>query len=353
MAKDVVIVENLEVWFPVRKGFIESLVSKEQKWVKAVDGVSFNIKEQEIFCLVGESGCGKTTTGKAILRLVEPTGGRVLYFGEDGGLAKKLATEPKAKAMLFQGGINVRALPKDKMKKLRQKMQIIFQDPYESLNPRMSIYDIIAEPIRLQKITENTEETLEMVKRALEEMRMVPPDEYLYRFPHELSGGQRQRVAVARAFVLEPDFIVADEPTSMLDASIRGEVLKLILSLIEKTRCAFLYITHDFALARYTCDRIAVMYLGKIVEKGLTEEVIKNPAHPYTEALLAAVPVPDPTARRTEVVIKGEVPSPINPPPGCRFNTRCPYANERCIKEEPELVEVDKNHYVACYFPLI
>jgi oligopeptide/dipeptide ABC transporter ATP-binding protein len=217
----------------------------------------------------------------------------------------------------------------------------------------MSIYDIIAEPIRLQNITESADETLEMVRDVLEDMRMVPPDEYLYRFPHELSGGQRQRVAVARAFVLEPDFIVADEPTSMLDASIRGEVLKLILNLIQKTGCAFLYITHDFALARYTCDRIAVMYLGKIVEKGLTEDVIKKPAHPYTEALLAAVPVPDPTARRTDVVIKGEVPSPISPPPGCRFNTRCPYVNDRCIKEEPRLVEVGENHHTACYFPLV
>lgn len=323
-------VQSLKKYFPIKLGLIKSLIGKAPL-VRAVDGVSFNIKAGEVFGLVGESGCGKTTTGRCILRLIEPTGGRIVYKGED-----------------------ITNLPLEReMRRLRRSMQIIFQDPYESLNPRMSVYDIIAEPIRLQKITENAEETLEMVKRALEEMRMVPPDEYLYRFPHELSGGQRQRVAVARAFVLEPDFIVADEPTSMLDASIRGEVLKLILSLIGKTQCAFLYITHDFALARYTCDRIAVMYLGKIVEKGLTEEVIKNPAHPYTEALLAAVPVPDPTARRTEVVIKGEVPSPINPPPGCRFNTRCPYANDRCIKEEPELVEVDKDHYFACYFPLI
>jgi len=330
MAESLLEVQGLKKYFPIKLGLLKSLTSKAPL-VRAVDAVNFRIKAGEVFGLVGESGCGKTTTGRCILRLIEPTGGRIVYKGED-----------------------ITNLPLEReMRRLRRSMQIIFQDPYESLNPRMSIYDIIAEPIRLQKITENAEETLEMVKMALEEMRMVPPDEYLYRFPHELSGGQRQRVAVARAFVLEPDFIVADEPTSMLDASIRGEVLKLILNLIEKTRCAFLYITHDFALARYTCDRIAVMYLGKIVEKGLTEEVIKSPAHPYTEALLAAVPVPDPRARRTEVVIKGEVPSPINPPPGCRFNTRCPYTNDRCIKEEPELVEVDKDHYVACYFPLI
>ncbi len=330
MEESLLEVQSLKKYFPIKLGLLKSLTGKAPL-VRAVDGVSFKIKAGEVFGLVGESGCGKTTTGRCILRLIEPTGGRIVYKGVD-----------------------ISSLPLEReMRRLRRSMQIIFQDPYESLNPRMSVFDIIAEPVRLQKITENAEETLEMVRRSLEEMRMVPPDEYLYRFPHELSGGQRQRVAVARAFVLEPDFIVADEPTSMLDASIRGEVLKLILSLIDKTRCAFLYITHDFALARYTCDRIAVMYLGKIVEKGLTEEVIKNPAHPYTEALLAAVPVPDPTARRTEVVIKGEVPSPINPPPGCRFNTRCPYANDKCIKKEPELVEIDKNHHTACYSPLI
>ncbi len=330
MEESLLEVQSLKKYFPIKLGLLKSLTGKAPL-VRAVDGVSFKIKAGEVFGLVGESGCGKTTTGRCILRLIEPTGGRIVYKGVD-----------------------ISSLPLEReMRRLRRSMQIIFQDPYESLNPRMSVFDIIAEPVRLQKITENAEETLEMVRRSLEEMRMVPPDEYLYRFPHELSGGQRQRVAVARAFVLEPDFIVADEPTSMLDASIRGEVLKLILSLIDKTRCAFLYITHDFALARYTCDRIAVMYLGKIVEKGLTEEVIKNPAHPYTEALLAAVPVPDPTARRTEVVIKGEVPSPINPPPGCRFNTRCPYAKDKCIKKEPELVEIDKNHHTACYSPLI
>jgi len=216
----------------------------------------------------------------------------------------------------------------------------------------MTIYDIIAEPIRIQKVAESSDEIMDKVKKALEDMDLVPPEEFLYRFPHELSGGQRQRVSIARAFVLEPEFIVADEPVSMLDASIRSEVLKLMLSLVGKVHCAFLYITHDLALSRYICDRIAVMYWGKIVEKGLANDVIQNPLHPYTEALVAAVPIPDPVARRTEVVIKGEVPSFVNPPSGCRFNTRCPYAQDRCYKDEPPLVANGKDRYVACHFPL-
>lgn len=323
-------VRDLKKYFPIKQGFFESL-SGEAPMVRAVDGISFKIKGGEVFGLIGESGCGKTTAGRSILRLVEPTEGKVIYKGRD-----------------------ITALPlESEMRKMRREMQIIFQDPYESLNPRMSVFDIISEPIQLQHITKNLDETIEKVKSTLSDLRMVPPDEYLYRFPHELSGGQRQRVAVARAFVLNPGFIVADEPTSMLDASIRGEVLKLILNLIEKTHCAFLYITHDIALARYICDRIGVMYLGKIVETGHTEEVIKSSSHPYTEALLAAVPVPDPLARRTEVVIKGEVPSPINIPPGCRFNTRCPYAESICREEEPKMRAVGENKYVACHFPLV
>jgi len=320
---------GLKKYFPIKLGFFRSLFTKEIPYVRAVDGVSFYIKRGEIFGLVGESGCGKTTTGRLLLRLIEPTSGKI-YFN----------------------GIDLLALTEDKLRKMRKKMQIIFQDPYESLNPRMSIYDILAEPIEIQGLTESAEETLEKVKNALEDMDLVPPEQFLFRFPHEISGGQRQRVAIARAFIVNPEFIVADEPVSMLDASIRTEVLKLMLEMVKKVKVTFLFITHDIALARYMCSRIAVMYLGKIVEMGDVEKIIHDPAHPYTEALIAAVPVPDPTARRAEVVIKGEVPSPINPPPGCRFHPRCPYAKEKCKKEEPQLVEISKGRYVACHFPI-
>lgn len=325
--KAAVEVQNLVKYFPIKLGFFKTLLTKQAPYVHAVDDVSFDIGEKEVFGLVGESGCGKTTTGKLLIRLIEPTKGHVFFRGMD-----------------------ITSLRSDReMRKIRRKMQIIFQDPYESLNPRMSIFDIVAEPLRIQKATKSEKETRERVLEVLEDLDMIPPEEYIYRFPHELSGGQRQRIAVARAFVLKPEFIVADEPVSMLDASIRSEVIKLLLGMIEKFHTSFLYITHDIALARHMCHRIAVMYLGKIVEKGPTEKVVHEPLHPYTEALIDAVPIPDPTARRTQVVIKGEVPSPINPPPGCRFHPRCPYAWDICRKEEPPLLEIEKDRYVACH----
>jgi len=229
-------------------------------------------------------------------------------------------------------------------------MQIVFQDPYESLNPKMLVSDIIAEPLRVQKIVESEDEIREIVLKTLETVDLVPPEEFYYRYPHELSGGQRQRVATARAFVLDPDFIVADEPVSMLDVSIRASILKLILKLVKEKKVSFLYITHDLALARHMCDRIVVMYLGKVMEKSDSKRLVNDPLHPYTKALIKAVPVPDPTARRVEVVIKGEIPSPINPPSGCRFHTRCPsYIGDICKKKEPPLVEVEKGRFVACH----
>jgi len=328
--EDVIVkVEKLKKYYPLKVGFFKALFTKKIPFVRAVDGISFQIKREEVLGLVGESGCGKTTTGKCILKLIEPTAGKIIFDGTD-----------------------ITNLPEKEMRKFRSKMQIIFQDPYESLNPRLSVLDIVAEPLTIQKIEEDPDKVRERVEKVLDAMGLTPPEEFLYRFPHELSGGQRQRVAIARAFVVNPEFIVADEPVSMLDASIRSEVIKLMKRLLKEFHCSYLYITHDIALARYMCDRIAVMYLGKIVEKAATEDLIKKPLHPYTEALLAAVPVPDPTARRIEVVIKGEVASPISPPPGCRFHPRCPYATDKCKKEEPKLTEVSKGRFVACHYPL-
>jgi len=275
---------------------------------------------------VGESGSGKTTTGRLLIRLADPTDGRISYKGKD-----------------------ITRLSPRELKPLRKEMQIIFQDPFESLDPRMVIKDIVAEPLRIQRITKGEDELVERVKQILREVELVPPEEFMLRFPHELSGGQRQRVAVARAFVLDPEFIVADEPVSMLDVSIRAEILNLMLALVQKRGACFLYITHDLALARHMCDRVAVMYLGKIVELGTTDAIINNPLHPYTKALIAAVPVPDPRSKRTGEVISGEIPSPINPPPGCSFHTRCPYAHARCTNESTPLIEVEKEHWVACH----
>ncbi len=325
--EDIVIkAENLKKWFPVKAGFLSSLLSKRQLFVRAVDDVSFQIKKKEIFGLAGESGSGKTTTGRLLVRLIEPTSGKVYFKGKE-----------------------ITSLKEDEMKLLRRHMQIIFQDPYESLNPRITVGDIVAEPVRLLKGA-TPAEVNEVVRQTLEDVELTPPEEFILRYPHELSGGQRQRVAVARAFAVNPEFIVADEPVSMLDVSIRAEILKLMISLVQKYEASFLYITHDLALSRHMCDRLAIMYLGKIVEMSDTEKIVYEPLHPYTKALIEAVPEPDPTAKRIETVIKGEIPSPINPPPGCRFHTRCPaYIGDICRKKEPPLMNIGKNHYVACH----
>jgi len=325
--KTVLKVKDLKKWFPVSKGFFETLFSRKQMFVRAVDGISFEIDRGEVFGLVGESGSGKTTTGRALLRLIEPTSGKIYFKGED-----------------------ITTLPEEVLKPLRRSMQIIFQDPYESLNPRMTVGTIVAEPLRVQKTSGGEAEIEERVKEAIAEVELLPPEEFLYRFPHELSGGQRQRVSVARAFVLRPEFLVADEPVSMLDVSIRAGILSMMLDWVEKFNVSFLYITHDLALARHMCDRVAVMYLGKIVEMASTEKIIYEPLHPYTKALISAVPVPDPTSKRIEVVIPGEIPSPVNIPPGCRFHTRCSELKGKiCRTKEPPLIDVGSGHYVACH----
>jgi peptide/nickel transport system ATP-binding protein len=359
MAKDILSVKNLQVWFPVRRGFVESLLSEEQKHVKAVDGISFSIKEREIFCLVGESGCGKTTTGKAILRLVEPTGGEVAYYGPgredmmremiDDAVSKGKIKREQTEKLLETGGINIRALSKSRMKAMRQKMQIIFQDPYESLNPKQSIYDIVAEPLVVNSIGANEAEREKRVEKALDDAGLRPPKNFMWRYPHEVSGGQRQRVGVAGALVLDPDFLVADEPVSMLDVSIRSEILKLMLDLREKKGLSFLFITHDLGVAYVFSDRIGIMYLGKIVELGPTEKVIRNPQHPYTKALISVVPTPDPKDRVDKIILKGERPDPANIPPGCRFHPRCPFVMDICRQEEPQSVSVSSGHSVSCH----
>lgn len=325
MKETVLKVVDLKKWFQVRTG-LRSMFSKRRLFVRAVDGVSFEIKKGEVFGLVGESGSGKTTTGRALLRLTDVTSGKIYFCGKD-----------------------ISTIPDKELKQLRRKMQIVFQDPYDSLNPRMSIGSIVAEPLSVQKLGSDAE-IRENVIRALEDVQLIPPEEFLYRFPHELSGGQRQRVAVARALIVDPEFLVADEPVSMLDVSIRAEILNLMLELVRKFNVSFLYITHDLALARHMCDSIAVMYLGKIMEMGSTEKVVYEPLHPYTKALISAVPVPDPTSKRSEVVLSGEIPSPISPPPGCRFQTRCPSKiGTICSTKEPTLIDVGDNHYVACH----
>ncbi|MFB0558377.1 MAG: ABC transporter ATP-binding protein [Candidatus Bathyarchaeia archaeon] len=322
MGDTIVETKGLSKWFPVRKGFFRAILSGEQQYIKAVDDVSFEIMKGEIFGLAGESGCGKTTTGKTILRLLEPTGGKV-YFKEQ----------------------DVFGLGKRELKEYRKRAQIIYQDPYESLDPRMTIFNFVAEPLLIHKIGGVEERVVD----ALERTELTPPEEYFHRFPHELSGGQRQRVAIARAMILNPEFIVADEPVSMLDASIRSSILELMFKLRDEMGISYLYITHDLATARQVCDRIAIMYLGKIMEQAPMDELLADPLHPYTQALIAAVPVPDPTAEKSRAMIKGEVPSPVDLPKGCRFNTRCPHAEGACFKEEPGLVYVKKGHLASCH----
>jgi peptide/nickel transport system ATP-binding protein len=324
----VITVNDLHKWFPVRRGLFDTFFSREEPtFVHAVDGVSFSVAAGETLAIVGESGSGKTTVGMTILRLYEPTSGNISFTGKD-----------------------ITHITGKELHKFRRVAQIIFQNPYESLNPRFNVYDTVAEPLRLHKIGTVQEQQF-LVKQALERAELIPGESLFWHYPHALSGGQRQRLAIARAIVLEPALLVADEPVSMLDVSIRAGVLNLLKRLNNELGTAMLYISHDLTTVRYISRRTITMYAGQIVEMGETEVVIGRPYHPYTQLLIKAIPRTDRKASRQRVLLKGEVPNLIRPPAGCRFHPRCPFAAERCEHEVPPLLEVEPGHFSACHFP--
>ena len=372
-------VEHLKKYFPVEKSFLEKMLTRTRRFVRAVDDVSFSVRKGEIFTLAGESGCGKTTTGKLVVHLMPPTSGKIFFNGAE-----------------------ITELDHEALRVLRRKMQIIFQDPYASFNPRMKIGKAVGHPLEIHGLArhEETRESVLLIRRSLERHRklcyilekawknsvvqsldryligrnplaklattrrvdrtrervleildrvgLTPAEKFVDLYPHQMSGGQRQRAAMARALILQPEFIVADEPVSMIDVSLRTAIIDLMLNLRKDFGLTYLFITHDLAIAKYISDRIAVMYLGKIVELADKQTIFANPLHPYTQALLAAIPVPVPERERKTTELIGDVPSAINIPSGCRFRTRCRYAKKACAEKEPQLIPVAPNHYVAC-----
>ena len=320
MAENLLEVKNLKKYFPVKAGIFKKTVDH----VKAVDDISFAVKEGETLGLVGESGCGKSTTGRTILRLLEATEGEVIFEGK-----------------------NVMDLDKRKMRAIRRDMQIIFQDPYASLNPRMTVADIVGEPLDIHDLAKNKKERNEKVEEILENVGLG--SEYMNRYPHEFSGGQRQRIGVARALAVDPKLIIADEPVSALDVSVQAQVINLLQDLQKEYGLTFLFIAHDLSVVKHISDRVAVMYLGKLVELTDKKELFNNPMHPYTQSLLSAIPEADPRKKKDRIILEGDVPSPVDPPSGCRFHPRCPKAFEPCSVKEPDFKEYGEGHFAACH----
>jgi peptide/nickel transport system ATP-binding protein len=318
-------VQGLKKHFPIRRGLLKRVTG----YVKAVDGVSFFIRDGETLGLVGESGCGKTTAGRTILHLYEPTGGKVRFKDPD------------------QGWVDLASMSRQDLQPIRPNMQIIFQDPFMSLNPRMTVKRIVAEPAIINNVAQG-EELTDRVAEMLDVVGLRP--EYMSRYPHAFSGGQRQRIGLARSLILNPKLIICDEPVSALDVSIQAQVLNLLEDLQEQFDLTYLFIAHDLSVVQHICDRVAVMYVGKLAEVASTEDLYYNPKHPYTEALMAAVPKPDPRQRDRPIRLPGEVASPSNPPSGCYFHPRCRYAQDICSEEEPALREVEKDHFASCHF---
>lgn len=311
-------VVDLKKYYPVNK----TIIKEKRKYLKAVDGINLRIYKGETVGLVGESGCGKSTLGRTILKLHQLTDGAIWYKGNQ-----------------------IESYGFEDMRELRKDMQMIFQDPFASLNPRMTIFDAVKAPLDVFKIGTNEERT-DRVKKLLNYVGLG--ENHIYKYPHEMSGGQRQRVVIARAVISNPEFIVCDEPVSALDVSVRSQVLNLMKDMQENMQLSYLFISHDLSVVRYLCDRIAVMYLGRIVEIASKKELFENPIHPYTKALISAIPIPDVKVKTKRIILKGDVPSPIDPPTGCRFHTRCPYATKECAEVMPELKEINSQHQVAC-----